>query len=156
MSLLRSFSVYRSLLNDRFSQHSFCFSQSVSWDRKNRVIPKCFHSIQRIQWQKTYLKKKDCSIWTSYLLCKKPADYLSARKTQVTKRIFKLTSFHVSMKLQIPWICWIQWISAVFGEDSVAITLMLAGNTCKNLLRQHKLSMSTSNQYKEVIRRGKR
>ena len=44
--------------------------------------------------------------------------YHSASKTHVRYRIFKLTPIHASVINQIPWICWIHWISVPFRENS--------------------------------------
>ena len=64
-------------------------------------------------------------VWKCNLLCKRPRCYhstrktdVSASKTQVREGIFKLTPLHVSVIYQIPWICWIHWISLQFWETS--------------------------------------
>ena len=62
---------------------------TTQWPRTKgliRVFPKCFHRICWIQWQKYYFE--DCSAWTCFLLCEKPAFYLSATRTLATEKIF--------------------------------------------------------------------
>ena len=48
-------------------------------------------------------------IWNYYLLCEKPALYLSTMKAHVTEKILKLTLIHGSVISQILWILWILW-----------------------------------------------
>ena len=62
-----------------------------------------------------YFKK---IIHTCHPLCKRLGCYHSARKTQVTERIFKLIPIHASVIYHIHWICWIHWISDSFRENS--------------------------------------
>ena len=85
------------------------------------IAPSCWmqwkqQSFPWIQWQEILLFKK--IIWTCHLLWKRPRCYHSARKTQVAKRIFKLSPIHGSGIYQILWMCWIHWICLPFGENS--------------------------------------
>ena len=56
---------------------------------------------------------------TCHLLSKRSACYLSASKTHVRDRIFKLYPIHASVTYQISWICWIRWIPFPFRENSI-------------------------------------
>ena len=82
--------------------------ENVIW-----VFPKCFHWIQRIQWQKIFVIK---SVHTYHL------DATTA-PTRNTCDIFKLSLIHASVIFQIPWIRWIHRTPVPFRENSNELNL---------------------------------
>ena len=46
--------------------------------------------------------------------CVREQDATTVPAKHVRDRIFKFTLIHTSVIYQIPWICWIQWISVQF------------------------------------------
>ena len=83
----------------------------------NWVFSKRFHWILWIHWQKILYFKN--IIQTCHLLCERPRCYHSANTTQVARRTLKFSLIHALVIYQIPWICWIHWISDQFRENSI-------------------------------------
>ena len=110
-----------------WSRSRFLFQSRLRWiyhDAKtelmmanNWVFSECFHWILWILWQKILYFKK--IIQTCHLLCERPRCYHSANTTQVARRILKFSLIHALVIYQIPWICWIHWISYPFSENSI-------------------------------------
>ena len=84
------------------------------WSQKNvnnGVLPKCFHWIRSIQWQRIFV------MWragTFHLLHKRSWCYQNTSKTHVRYKIFLLSPIHASLIDQIPCISWNHWIQWLF------------------------------------------